>query len=102
MKLSLLHENIAPNAYTLGHTESYDQALREGPVKKSGKKDGYEGGWVFKTAEEAEEFNKRTQKGKGYSVYGLILPNSWEEDVSENPAEDGIHTLLNSAMIVKI
>lgn len=28
---------MIPNAFTLGHIESYDQALAEGPVRKVGR-----------------------------------------------------------------
>ena len=35
-------------------------------------------------------------------VYGLVLTTSWKRDVSAEPAEDGVHRLLNRARIVQL
>ena len=64
--------------YTVGHTESYDEALRGAdPVKKIGICQSlpasggkfYGGGIVFRTAEEARDWLIANCKGAIWSVY---------------------------------
>lgn len=103
------------HAYTLGHKTSYDKALVEKPsVKKLGKRpvghpdvpEGYDGGWVWKTAEEAHAYyagNKEAiegEKNRRFAVYRLKLKGTWESDVSKRRATDGVHRLLVDAKIV--
>ena len=46
----------ASAAYTIGKTSSYDRSLMEEPeVFKLGPEDGYDGGWVFRTEQEARD-----------------------------------------------
>lgn len=67
-------------SYTLGHRETYDAALTKGPVLKTGRMppghfddderdylEGYPGGWVFPSLEEA----RRAGKKHGFAVYLL-------------------------------
>lgn len=35
-------------------------------------------------------------------VYGLWLPNGWEQDVTTEPAEDGVHHLLVDAQLFQL
>lgn len=90
-------------AFTLGRTKNYDESLATGEVKKC------EGGWVFKTFEDAKKFwdaNIGVDFGdfvldkETFSVYLLWFSDSWDEDVSAEPAEDGAHRLLKDACIV--
>lgn len=93
----------APNAFTVGHTESYEQCFRTQPkVTKIGPRpaDGYEGGYVFRTREAAQGFID--ENGHPYSVYGLVLPTGWEVDVSAEPHADGVHRLLRDAEVVRL
>jgi len=90
-------------AYTIGNRVSYDRDM--GPyMKKTGRRPDYKGGWVFRTAQEAQAYID--QHGHEWhfegKVYGLILPTGWEEDVSTEPAEDGVHRLLHDARIVHL
>lgn len=104
--------NLVPNAYTVGNAESYDFALaEESNVFKTGALDdpeaAYEGGWVWRTRSAAERFfpDMAHDFGKGpvkLKVYGLVLTTSWKRDVSAEPAEDGVHRLLNRARIVQL
>lgn len=99
-----------PDAFTIGNRKSYDENLsRPGPVKKLGRDESedYPGGWVWKTREEAQEFLDRmggvpAGDGNVYegAVYGLILPNGWDSDVSPEPGDDGIHNLLVDAILI--
>ena|ERR1043165_8021410 len=101
---------MKPNAFTIGVKKAYDQALQNGAVKV-GRHEGYEGGCVWRTRDEAESYLER--RG-GYiqfnedrpsvlcAVYGLILQNGWEQDVDSTHYErDGYHLLLNDAQLVE-
>jgi hypothetical protein len=96
------------NAYTIGRTTSYDEALATDEPEKVGKNDGYDGGVVWKTAQEARDFLNSGRKFgmlkfadiKDYSVYELELKNNWNIDVTDYTIED-TYRLLNNAKIVK-
>jgi hypothetical protein len=92
-------------AYTLGKTESYDQALATEPPEKCVK---MEGGWIWRSVEEAEAFlwsedflkvdwgDNILRPPEKFSVYKIELVNGWQ-DVSPIPGKDGIyHLLVNS------
>jgi hypothetical protein len=103
-------------AYTLGATKSYDQCLIEEECpKKLGERapdeafpDGYEGGWIWKTPEEAEHFRINflheflsdmcTKNIDRFCIYELELPNTWEIDAK--PGVNCYH-LKNDAKIVR-
>lgn len=118
-----------PDAYTIGSKASYDLGLAENPgLKKLGRQmlNGslYEGGWVWRSRHAAEAFligkdlchdgrNGYRRLGRGMisfdgrapvlcAVYGLLLPNSWEGDVSRFPYHDGVHRLLTDAVIIPL
>lgn len=105
-------------AYTIGRTSSYDRGLLElpGELTKLGRiescpddPEGYPGGWVWKTKNEADQF--RLEKLQlvapewdltTFSVYQLQLQGSWASDVSAEPnPSDGVHNLLKNALIVQ-
>jgi hypothetical protein len=97
---------IEVTAFTV---ESYDKGLSESnPIHKIGRnnnygtigvEEGYEGGAVFRTREEAQAFIDKNKYS--YSVYGLILPNKWEIDVDTSKhEEEGFNRLINDAMVV--
>ena len=117
------------NAYTVGDKKSYDKLLAdEKTPKKLGRQmiDGtlYEGGWVWRTRREAEDFllgvdpvwdprygHKRMGDGMISfdgrrpilcAVYGLVLPNGWDGDVSVRRYSDGVHRLLTDSLIVRV
>lgn len=92
------------NAYTIGNREGYDHALEErGYLEKIGREDdGYLGGWVWRTVDEAQAFIANSTLPFKAQVYGLVLPNGWEQDVSAEPEADGVHRLQVNAQIVPI
>ena len=98
--------------YTVGHTSSYNKGLCEEPIlTKVGKTDDYEGGWIWKTPEDAENFlnsdlwntidwgDNKPRDAKKFSVYCVELPNSWEEDIYLS--DYGIYLLLHDARIIR-
>jgi hypothetical protein len=95
------------NAFTLGHTESYNESLsKPEPVTKLGRYqeengDVYEGGIVFRTKEDAESYLKEHPE-LPWSVYGLVLPNGWEQDVRQPLPGENFQRLLNNARIVRL
>uniref|UniRef100_A0A6M3KUP0 Uncharacterized protein n=1 Tax=viral metagenome TaxID=1070528 RepID=A0A6M3KUP0_9ZZZZ len=72
--------------YTIGHEENYLSVAREyGKIIKLGKcgscerfPNGYEGGYAFRTAEEAQERIEEAYHGMGFAVFGLEA--DWEID----------------------
>ena len=99
---------MAP-AFTLGNKSSYDRdlAANQDNTKLGARPDDvppYEGGWVWRTAEDAQAFIPlaRLILNCEPAVYTLELPADWETDVSLTPhPEDGVHRLLNAAAILR-
>jgi hypothetical protein len=91
-------------AFTIGIEDCYEQAILDNPnTKKLGRMGDYEGGWVWKTFEEAREFLVAQGLQDQYRVYGLSLEGSWETDVSPEPSpKDGVHRLLRDSRIVRL
>lgn len=101
-------------AFTVGNTSSYDRSLAEDLEHcfKLGKRDDYDGGWIWKNAEEAEAFIQSPEFLKinwgddiprppeKFSVYKVELVNGWN-DVSPIPGEDGIYNLLIDSRFYK-
>ena len=82
---------MSERCFTIGHTVGYDKALATEPiVTKIGRRDGYEGGSVWRTVEEAFALLDRPsgtftidgkpRAAKDFSVYEVELPNGWESD----------------------
>lgn len=103
-------------AFTVGNTHSYDlalyEALEDDPVKKVGRNNGlyddYGGGWVWATEQEAADFLQSSQfdatfpgRASEFAVYRLELPTDWDTDVTTETEDDGVHRLLNDAVIVE-
>jgi hypothetical protein len=97
-------------AYTIGRTSSYDEALATEPkVTKTGRRDDYSGGWVWKTQQEAEAFRHTPEfraafpqaRPDEFSCYVLELPEPWERAVSQVPGADGVHNILVDARILR-
>lgn len=86
--------------YTVGHTESYEQGLREmegHDFKKLGIFDGYVGGICFESKEAAQEYLGK--KGlEDYSVYGLLCDF---DNVYFNAETLNMH-ITDSAQIVSV
>lgn len=94
-------------AFTTGNRAGYDRGLLNGETAKlgahpaRGEEPAYGGGWVWATAAEARTFIETTDLPFKAAVYALALPTGWDEDVSPEPdPEDGVHRLLNDAIIL--
>jgi hypothetical protein len=94
-------------AFTIGRTTSYDKEIAKHSTTKLGRDDTYPGGWVWRTAQEAEQFIENELKTlvpdwkpKDFSVYELELSTGWEVDVTKTPADDGVHNLINNAELL--
>lgn len=98
--------------YTIGHEESYRRGLACGPLRKIGRRlpcdefpDGYPGGYVFRTVEEAERRIAERYADAGYTVFGLLI-DAWKWDLAYGVvarSEDGWwHHLLVDAEIVPL
>lgn len=93
----------SPSAYTIGRGYDAYFETQEAP-KKSGHHEDYDGGWVWRTREEAQAFIDSKKEGvdDSYKVYGLSLPNGWATDVSPEPAADGIRRLLTDSPLLQL
>lgn len=101
-------------AFTIGHTESYNQALAEAPDEcfKLGETEEYQGGWIWHSAKEATAFLfsegfLKVDWGDGlprdptkFSVYKVLLVNGWH-DVTEVPGQDKIYHLKVDSKFTK-
>lgn len=98
---------MGTRAFTVGNERSYDQALSSpSPVHKLGVRPEwdppYEGGWVWRTAEEALAFLAENPVPWPPGVYELVLPSGWDEDVLPEPdSQDGVHRLRNDSLIIR-
>ncbi len=129
---------LLPNAFTVGAKDSYDRSISSGAVTKFGARpvgdadfpDGYGGGWVWRREAVAlawlcgvdppggpAEFRRAGDMTISFDgrapvlccVYGLVLPNGWDEDVSGGQMEGPLysefdpfrpHALLRDALVV--
>jgi hypothetical protein len=80
--------------YTIGNTESYLAGLADGPLKKKGKTEDYQGGSVWQTYEEAAVYACNTR-----SVFGVLA--DWEKDTAPSDHGDW-HDLLVDAEVVRL
>lgn len=94
-------------AYTIGNTKSYDRALTDDleHAEKVGKNYDYEGGYIWKTFEEANTFinseaflqinwgDEYLRHPEDFSVYKVYLSNGYD-DISSTPGKDGEYYLL--------
>ena len=81
--------------FTVGHTENYEQYFVEYiDVPKLGRTDGYPGGSVWESKEDAEKHCPN-----GFSVYGVM--SDWDNDTE--PSEEGNwNDLLVDAKLIKL
>lgn len=99
-------------AYTLGSTKNYDEALKLDPTtKKLGKNEDYEGGWVWKSKEDAEIFlqsqnfleidwgDGKCRNPNDFSVYGLFI-NDWEIDTCNSENDNNYHLLIDAQLFI--
>lgn len=99
--------------YTIGSTKSYNEAFLTDPnIKKVGKSENYDGGWIWKTQEDASNFlnsieflkidwgDNQSRDPHNFSIYGVII-NSWEDDTYLNEKDHQLH-LLTDAVLVKL
>lgn len=103
-------------AYTMGNKEGYDtdlDRLARGEIPKLHKigrcvldnGEYYEGGCCWPTYEEAKQYIEKHQDNIPYtpSVYGILLPNSWEADTSDDSyTKEGFYSLLVNAPLVRV
>lgn len=89
--------------FTIGHQESYLEALKAKPVipgkrlLKIGRRKDYPGGYAFKTREDAQRRIDEEYAGKGFAIFGLEA--DWQTDTV--PSETGWwHALINDAAII--
>lgn len=110
--VSVQHEAPEHVAYTVGAERSYDEALSAGgsPSKLGKSHDGYGGGWVWRSENDARAFIGSAEFCASFAratpplcaVYELALPAPWEAAVSQEPeAADGVHRLIVDARIVR-
>jgi len=86
-------------AYTIGLEINYDILLNNTtPAIKLGKTDYYDGGWVWKSFDDAYKFSLSYP---GFAAYLIELPGTWDECVSQVPASDGVHNLLKNSIILR-
>ena len=79
--------------FTIGHTESYLCYFAEqGTPQKKGRCDGYPGGSVWQTQEEAQK-----HVGSEFSVFGVLA--DWDTE-TEQSQEGDWHDLLVDAELV--
>ena len=87
----------------MGNKNSYDEALNEkNPVKKIGREADYKGGCCWPTYREAKAWVDENGKEFSYipHIYVIVLPNSWEEDTSDDTYESqGFYSLLTDSVI---
>jgi len=83
--------------YCIGHKESYDLGLSQGPMKKRGRGDRYSGGYVWRTREEAQGV---ADDWPGYAVYGVRA--RWGVDTVAPEGIGDHHHLLIDAEIVAL
>jgi len=93
-----------PEAYTIGNHLNYDPLFTgDTHPSKVGRTEDYGGGWVWHSREAAQTFIDSTDPPFPAKVYGLLLPQGWDYDVSPEPdPDDGVHRLLTDAPLVQL
>lgn len=99
--------------FTLGSTKNYNESLAtNSEVKKCGKSDDYNGGWIWKSRKEVLEFlystdflkidwgDNHIRNPNNFSIYGVII-NDWDQDTYLSD-EDNQHHLLIDAKIITL
>lgn len=94
--------------YTIGHEKSYDAGLlQDSSMMKIGQKklenndeEDYEGGIIWKTALEAQEFINTSNLNFKAAVYSVEI-YSLEKDITADVYPDGAYRLLNDSKIIE-
>lgn len=88
--------------YTIGNTKNYNTYLKEIPnLKKKGRDRDYQGGSVFKTLEDAENYLDDLELNNEYSVYGVEA--DWDKDTDTSlDGSTRYRDLLIDSKIIKI
>lgn len=86
--------------YTIGDKKNYIDALeRHGFIQKTGKTETYEGGYAFKTYEDALCAIEELGQENVWVVFGLLA--DWEKDTEPNKVH-WWHNLLKDSIIVPL
>lgn len=90
-------------AYTIGAERSYDEALEDArttgvPVKKTGPRSDYPGGWCFPEFEDAVLFIRNNKLKFKPAVYKLELPDNWES-CTRTGDDEGSWNLTTDAIV---
>lgn len=95
-------------AYTIGNQKNYLEALddfrkRGEPLTKLGRDDdGYSGGIVWKTPEEAQQYIDTTELPFEAAVFEIALVTGWDDAVWQPVgADDRAHYLIHDAEILR-
>jgi hypothetical protein len=85
--------------YTVGIRLKYERAFAAGPVTKRGKTGDYNGGYVFRTADEAHKFLAAKGLTGTHMVMGVNA--DWDSD-TEAEAGAPYRRLVRDAAVVKL
>lgn len=96
--------------FTIGSTKSYQEAFRHNlVVNKIGKSEDYEGGWIWKTKEDAYSFlnspeflqinwgDGQTRHPANFSIYKVLI-NDWNTDVYKSE-DNQFHLLVDGQLM---
>jgi len=86
--------------YTIGHKETYDKYMLDPIYRNSyykvGRTKTYEGGIVFKSVDDAEDFLRNTDRIPGYGIYAVDA-NLETDTVAD---EHGLRWLLVTSPVI--
>jgi hypothetical protein len=85
--------------YTIGIRLKYERAFAAGPVVKLGGSDGYSGGFVFATADDARRFLDAKGLSGTHMVMGVEA--DWDRDTKAEAGEPW-RRLVRDAAVVKL
>lgn len=95
-------------AYTIGNKKGYDSYLKtHSNPEKIGRcyleDEYYSGGCCWPNYSETREYIEKNKSEIPYeaNVYGILLPNSWEQDTDDDTYEEkGYYSLLVDSKLV--
>lgn len=85
--------------FTVGLIARYEPQLDRGAAVKLGRAEGYEGGWVWATAEAAQAFLVAERSVSIRRVYGVLA--DWEKDTQAVEGKP-YRVLLRNAEVVRL
>ena len=103
-------------AYTMGHKKTYDHAFEQfaageiPSLSKIGRTEDlngeyYSGGCCWPTYKEAKAYIDANIEEIPYvpEIYGIMLPNGWDDDTSDDTYEkEGFYSLLVDSDLVRV